>query len=65
MLIPSIFIKKNKNIIKSVFGFTVFMIILLIYFKNSHIFAYVIKLINKILHYEKNFLPYHLFFCFN
>jgi len=33
MLIHSIFIKNNKNIIKSVFGLTVFMIILLIYLK--------------------------------
>jgi hypothetical protein len=46
MLIQSIFIKKNKNIIKSVFSFTVFMTILLIYFKISHIFAGVIKFIN-------------------
>ena len=39
MLIPSIFIKNNKNIIKSVFRFTVFMTILLIYFEISYIFA--------------------------
>lgn len=42
MSINSIFIKKNKNFIKSTFRLTIFMIILLIYFKFSYIFANVI-----------------------
>jgi hypothetical protein len=39
MSINSIFIIKNKNIIKSVLSFTVFMTILLNHIKISYIFA--------------------------
>ena len=39
MSINSIFIIKNKNIIKSVLSLTIFMTILLIYIKISYIFA--------------------------
>jgi hypothetical protein len=42
MLIKSIFIKNNINIIKTVFSFTYFMTIPRIYIRFSYIFANVI-----------------------